>query len=742
MVSRFFQRNSLLLIVIAVYVVVIFRCAWLAEDAFITFRSIDNFINGYGLRWNIAERVQTYTHPLWTLLISSMASFTREIPYTTLAISLATSSLTVCLLAFSVAQSSLGAVVGIAFLICSKSFIDYSTSGLENPLTHLLLVSFIVLYRRPISEQKHLIALAFLSGLVTLNRLDTSLLLLPALGAVWWHQRSWQTARLIALGFTPFFLWELFSLVYYGSPVPNTAYAKLNVGIPVKELIEHGIHYIANSFLLDPLTLIGITVGSIIPFLRPNKRDWPLACGIILYLVYVVRIGGDFMSGRFLSAPFAVAISLMVAHIHFSPLRFFAVISTLAIANFALPRPPLFSNSEYGLHIEEPIDEYRISDERALFYHYTGLVPLLMGKTSEHPWETRARAVRKLGVQYWRDFIHNDKVIREGYLIRQAASGQIVTTWTNIGLSGFYAGPHVHIIDSIALGDPLLAHLPAYENPAWGAGHFGRIMPAGYIETYISGRNEIVDPNLASYCDVLMLITRGELLSWLRLREIWRLNAGYYNDLIDWQAYRFPSELEKRLSNVRIRPENPIYLIDLAKSLFAADEDNKAIAALENALNSNLTSAGNHSSVGVLLLSNGYYLPANKAFAKAIELSADLPSQEVAEFYNGLGASLLHLDHLQEAEAAFLKASVLAEDNWQSHYNIAVINAKLGNGERALTALRESIERGASIQSVLTVGRHLEHFNMQPLYQQLLKRTNLTGEEQRKLQSRVINQPN
>ena len=42
--------------------------AWVAEDAYITFRVIENAFSGYGLRWNIHERVQVYTHPLWMLL--------------------------------------------------------------------------------------------------------------------------------------------------------------------------------------------------------------------------------------------------------------------------------------------------------------------------------------------------------------------------------------------------------------------------------------------------------------------------------------------------------------------------------------------------------------------------------------------------------------------------------------------------------------------------------------------------
>ena len=60
--------------------------AWIQDDAFITLRTVDNFVEGYGLRWNPAERVQSYTHPLWMFLLSGLYFFTREAYFTTLAL--------------------------------------------------------------------------------------------------------------------------------------------------------------------------------------------------------------------------------------------------------------------------------------------------------------------------------------------------------------------------------------------------------------------------------------------------------------------------------------------------------------------------------------------------------------------------------------------------------------------------------------------------------------------------------
>ena len=65
------------------FLIVLVRTAWVCDDAYIVFRTVDNFLHGDGLRWNVAERVQTYTNPLWMFVISSLVFLTREYYYTT-----------------------------------------------------------------------------------------------------------------------------------------------------------------------------------------------------------------------------------------------------------------------------------------------------------------------------------------------------------------------------------------------------------------------------------------------------------------------------------------------------------------------------------------------------------------------------------------------------------------------------------------------------------------------------------
>ncbi len=166
-------RRDLLLcwLALAAYALVVLRSAWLTEDAYITFRTVDHFINGFGLRWNIAERVQTYTNPLWMFFVAFGYLLTGEIFYTAIALSVATSLLAVFFFIRHLAASLPAALLGTALLCSSKGFIDYSTSGLENPLSHLLLATFAWMYLRRPDLAAKLWPLSLLAALAACNRM-------------------------------------------------------------------------------------------------------------------------------------------------------------------------------------------------------------------------------------------------------------------------------------------------------------------------------------------------------------------------------------------------------------------------------------------------------------------------------------------------------------------------------------------------------------------------------------------
>jgi len=479
------------------------RSAWVCDDAFITLRTVDNFVNGHGLTWNVAERVQTYTHPLWMMLLTAVYFFTREAYFSGLALSLVLSSVVIWLTVTRVARSSLGALLGLAVLILSKSFVDFSTSGLENPLTHLLLALFVAACF-PARGPRRPVVLALIAGLGVLNRMDTLLLYLPALAWALRETPRKQALKTLALGFSPFLAWELFALFYYGFLFPNPAYAKLATGIPRLERLEQGFHYFLNSLSVDPLTLVAVAGATLLALRDRHAGEIALGAGIGLYLAYTLWIGGDFMGGRFFSAPLFVSALILSRWDAGSPgvasLLPFLLVGVLGLST---PFSPVFSDFHYARHRAEAADNARITDERAFYYEGSGL--LRAGREFEMP--THKSAI-------------------EGRQARQ--QGPAVVVRGGVGMFGYYAGPAVHIIEPWAVCAPLLARLPVAEGAFWRIGHFPRELPAGYEETQRTGSRRITDPQVARLYDALEIVTRDPLFSGRRLVEIWKLNTGAY----------------------------------------------------------------------------------------------------------------------------------------------------------------------------------------------------------------------
>ena len=484
----------------ALFGVVLVRTAWLSDDAYITLRTVDNFVNGYGLRWNVVERVQTYTHPLWMFLLAVPYAVTREPFFTMVLPQMAIALVTVWMLAFRIAADRLTACLALLLLVFSKAFVEYSTSGLENPLTHVLLVLFLVAFWRDRRDQRVLWVLA---SLLMLTRLDAGLLVLPMLTVAWRDAPRGTRLRDAAIGLSPLVAWEVFSIVYYGFPFPNTAYAKLQTGVAASDLMRQGLLYFADGVRRDPVTLGASAVIAAAALRRDPRGAWPIVAGMALYYGYIVRIGGDFMMGRFLSAPYVCAVALF-AHRPWSAWPRALAAAAIAIATlgtFATTRPPITSGSEtFVLSGTEGMGLSGIADERAFYYRYTGLLRW----TREVPLPHNEEEVRG-----------RDTRVRGARVVEQAS----------IGLFGYFAGPEIHVVDPFGIGDPLLARRPA--RPGWRIGHFQRDIPQRYVESIERGENLIYDSTIAAQYERIRTVTQGPLWSRRRWRAIRQLNLGW-----------------------------------------------------------------------------------------------------------------------------------------------------------------------------------------------------------------------
>jgi len=521
--SWFNQRKTLIIPFLALYAFLVIRTSWVSDDAIITFRSLENFLHGYGLVFNIGERVQTFTHPLW-FLIQAGANFVFNIWKTNpfgqgqmyflnVFMSIAISILMATIFAFKVARSTNGAILGLLIFSLSKAFIDYSTSGLENPLTHLILLLFIFLHlTQKENSQRDIFLLALLASLGGVDRLDTLVFYFPALLVLFWQSPDkGKTFATLGLGFLPLIAWELFSIFYYGFPFPNTAYAKINTGIPAASLITQGINYYMNSLRMDPITLLTIFAVTGVVLINKNNQHRTIIAGVVIYLLYTVNIGGDFMSGRYFSTPLLACTALLATMEFRSSKTYGLALGLVLLIGIA----PIFiiteRNPAYGVGDDRDhrvfVDEYGISDERIV---YTGLGFFERLKKKSAPSTGYAR----------------DNWV---YLPNQPVRVKVVGP---LGMNAMTMGPNFHIIDMNSLADPLMPRMPLYDQNKWRIGHFRHVIPEGYIESIKAGTNLIEDQNVAQYYDKLSHVIKGDLWDWQRIVEIWNLNTGKYDYLV------------------------------------------------------------------------------------------------------------------------------------------------------------------------------------------------------------------
>jgi arabinofuranosyltransferase len=482
--------------------IMLLSTAWVSDDAFITLRVIDNFINGWGLRYNVIERVQVYTHPLWLFFLAPFYAITREALLTTMLVSVSLSLGAFWLLACRISANIQYGCVLVLAAMASGTITQFATSGLETPLTYVLLALLVWLSYRT----EKLWIPAAMAGLLLLNRMDLALLVGPLI-----VYRVFKTPRggrwkIAAAALLPVTLWIIFSLIYYGAPFPNTAYAKLGTGLSTAMQALQGLRYTRNFLFNDPL--LALLIGhAVFQALRSRDRIMAaLGTGILLYVGYTVVIGGDFMSGRFFAAPGFLAICLLarlpappglIARKKMAGGILLAVLFFLLFAR-ATQAPATVNNMDYG-----------IADERGFYYLHNGLPAVLNG------W-------RATGVKPVHPWGHRGLVLRS--LAEQSGKPLMVITGT-IGMRGYYGGPMVHIIDELALADAFLARLPALPNSR--VGHYLRTIPPGYSETVL-----LPDPVTATALQPLLndvlLATRARILTEGRASAVWRLLSGYH----------------------------------------------------------------------------------------------------------------------------------------------------------------------------------------------------------------------
>ncbi|EMO23238.1 putative membrane protein [Leptospira santarosai str. HAI134] len=518
------------------YTFLFYHSSWLSDDSFITFRVVDNFLNGLGLRWNPWERVQVYTHPLWLFLLIPIQWIVQDISISAYVLSYACGILFLSYYCFALLKFRHGfglVLMSVSALFSSRIFVDYNTSGLENPLSFLLLLLFeikfysLYLNGEPKNTKIDSFEIGLLAGLLLLTRLDLILFLAIPLGVLLW--KIFRDERILFLeysffGIFPWLFYLGFSLVYFGSLFPNTFYAKINVLSTLSERVSVGWDYLRISLKWDPIALFifGMHIFWIISepvFRRFTNTKWApsekekgiLIFGfgsIVFVFLYLLWIGGDFMAGRFLGTCLTVSVfsqSLFLAvrfedfELNIRKLLFTlsAFVLVYFFAHSASPLRYVFQRSP--VRVEKGIVDERASyqDNTALKHWFEGIVP------DTHPWAQYAKKIAPYNLK----------------TETNVSESRLVQITTNVGLPGFYGGPGIHWIDLLGVTDPFLARLPGKGFP----GHYIRLLPRDYKEYIEEIVVSLSDPELDRFYYEIRLLSEGDIWT----KERWKVIVDF-----------------------------------------------------------------------------------------------------------------------------------------------------------------------------------------------------------------------
>ena len=275
------------------------HAGYTVDDAFISFRYLDNWLQGQGLVFNPGERVEGYTNFLWIVALAPLRLLGLDAATAALLLNLCFLMVTGFALyqtLFLLSQRRDVAWAAILLLSGFGSLAYWVAAGLEPVMLACLLslAAWQTLKTNAITP-----TVAALLALSTLVRPDALLFALVAFACYLPVKqrgnrevvRNYLIAALVyVLPLLAHLSWRWF---YYGEFLPNTYYAKSH---PDSELmLRFGWAYFlrfqtAGGLIFSLLILAGLFSGAL-----RNRFVLMILLQILIFCLYIIKVGGDYM---------------------------------------------------------------------------------------------------------------------------------------------------------------------------------------------------------------------------------------------------------------------------------------------------------------------------------------------------------------------------------------------------------------------------------------------------------------
>ncbi|ARU46908.1 flagellar motor control protein ZomB [Corynebacterium silvaticum] len=512
---------------------------WISDDGLIVLRTVRNLLAGNGPVFNAGERVEANTSTLWQYLIFAVAKVTGgELSAIALwlALLLTTAALTIAALATVRLHPERNALIlpfGALIYIALPPARDFATSGLEWGLSLFwlavlwwLIVAWVNAVHPPAAEThasqrtdrafQATLFLAFWCSLSWFIRPEMALYGGVIGLVIFVNAETWRRRGLILLVALPLPLgYQIFRMGYYGLIVPQTAVAKSAklsdwtsgwmylrdfndpYGMIIAALLVLAVGYtvfVHGGFFRGPW---GIGAQSDaesaqrFAAMRSELRTSRviivvLLCCAFLHILYVTRVGGDFMHGRMLLLPLFVLL-LPVAVIPIRPTSEGKLHELASFGIFCGAVTWAFLVVAGGHSYERPGSgdaqkEIGIVDEREYWTQSMGRASDNAPKTAEdflevpvmRTFKERLAQAQANNDALMLDFVVDDK--QELYdwqpIPRDDSTKEkdipLTITRINLGMTSMNAPLDVRVVDSVGLSNPLGARQPRIEGSRVG----------------------------------------------------------------------------------------------------------------------------------------------------------------------------------------------------------------------------------------------------------------------------------